>query len=332
MDRSLRNALVGEFLGTFLFVTIGAGAIVTQTFQGADNSGLVGVALAHALALGVLISAFAGISGGHLNPAVTIGVLTAGKIKAAPAAMYIVVQLVAAVLAGYFLRFVYPEAIWQPTNLGVPALGTDVTPTLGIAIEFVMTLVLVLVVFGTAVDARGPKLGGLAIGLAVGADILFGGPLTGAAMNVARWFGPAVASGDFSNWYVWIVGPLLAGLAVGALWRYVMAERETRPSRRGPEANIAVGSATRRLRLRGPLDLGATLAPLRHGIQDPTIRLRGRAEILRATLTPEGPDDRAPAPARRRGRGPGLGAGRRMGARARTRPHRRARRSDDLPA
>ena len=225
MDRSLRNALVAEFFGTFLFITIGAGAIVTTTYQGADNAGLVGIALAHALALGVMVSAFGAISGGHLNPAVTIGILTAGKIKAAPAAMYIVVQLVAAVLAGYFLRFTFPESVWQPTHLGVPALGPDVTPVLGIAIEFVLTLVLVFVVFGTAVDARGPKLGGLAIGLAIGADILFGGPLTGAAMNVARWFGPAVASGDFSNWYVWIVGPVLAGIAVGAVWRYVIAER-----------------------------------------------------------------------------------------------------------
>ncbi|HEY8169424.1 MAG: aquaporin [Candidatus Limnocylindrales bacterium] len=224
MDRSLRNSLVAEFIGTFLFITIGAGAIVTQTYQGADNSGLVGVALAHALALGVLVSAFGAISGGHLNPAVTLGVLTAGKIKAAPAAMYIVVQLVAAVLAGFFLRFVYPEAIWQPSHLGVPALGADITPMLGIAIEFVLTTVLVVVVFLTAVDGRAPKLGGLAIGLAIGADILFAGPLTGAAMNVARWFGPAVASGDFSNWYVWIVGPVLAGVAIGALWRWVLAE------------------------------------------------------------------------------------------------------------
>jgi MIP family channel proteins len=225
MDRSLRNALIAEFLGTFLFVTIGAGAIVTTTYQGAENAGLVGVALAHALALGVLVSAFGAISGGHFNPGVTIGLLTAGKITAAPAGMYIAVQLVAAVLAGFFLRFVFPEAIWQPTHLGLPALGADVAPTTGIALEFVMTLVLVFVVFGTAVDARGPKLGGLAIGLAIGADILFGGPLTGAAMNPARWFGPAVASADFSNWYVWIIGPVLAGLVVGALWRFVLADR-----------------------------------------------------------------------------------------------------------
>lgn len=227
MDRSLRNALMAEFLGTFLFVTIGAGAVVTTTYQGTNGAGLVGVALAHALALGVLVSAFAGISGGHLNPAVTVGLLTAGKIKAAPAGMYIVVQLVAALLAGLFLRLVFPEAIWQPTHLGMPGLGADITPTLGIAIELVMTLTLVLVVFGTAVDARGPKLGGLAIGLALGASILFSGPLTGSMLNPARWFGPAIASGYLDDWYVWIVGPVLAGLVIGALWRWVIAERDT---------------------------------------------------------------------------------------------------------
>jgi glycerol uptake facilitator-like aquaporin len=90
-----------------------------------------------------------------------------------------------------------------------------------------MTLVLVLAVFGTAVDPRGPKLGGLAIGLALGASILFIGPLTGSMLNPARWFGPAIASGYLDDWYVWIVGPVLAGLAVGALWRWVMAERES---------------------------------------------------------------------------------------------------------
>jgi MIP family channel proteins len=226
MDRSLRGALVAEFIGTFLFVTIGAGAIVTTTYQGADNAGLVGIALAHALALGVMVSAFGAISGGHLNPAVTIGILTAGKIKAAPATMYIVVQLVAAAAAALFLRFVFPEAIWQPSHLGMPGLGADITPTLGIAIEFVMTLVLIIVVFGTAVDARGPKLGGLAIGLALGASILFAGPLTSAMLNPARWFGPAIVSGYLDDWYVWIVGPVLAGIAVGALWRFVLAEQK----------------------------------------------------------------------------------------------------------
>jgi MIP family channel proteins len=225
MDRSLRNALLAEFLGTFLFVIIGAGAVVTTTYQGASNAGLVGVALAHALALGVLVSAFGAISGGHLNPAVTIGLLTAGRIKAVPAGLYIVVQLVAALLAGLFLRFVFPESIWQPTHLGMPGLGADITPTLGIAIEFVLTMVLVIVVFGTAVDGRAPKLGGLAIGFALGASILFAGPLTSSMLNPARWFGPAIAAGYLDDWYVWIVGPVLAGLVVGALWRFVLAER-----------------------------------------------------------------------------------------------------------
>ena len=78
---------------------------------------------------------------------------------------------------------------------------------------------------GTAVDPRGPRIGGLAIGLAIAADILFAGPLTGAAMNPARWFGPAIVSGFTDSWYVWIVGPLAGAVVAGWLWRYVFAER-----------------------------------------------------------------------------------------------------------
>jgi hypothetical protein len=95
---------------------------------------------------------------------------------------------------------------------------------MGIAIEAVLTVVLLLTVFGTAVDDRAPKLGGMAIGLAVAADVLFGGPLTGAAMNPARWFGPAVASGFLDNWYVWWVGPLLGAAVAALLYRFVFAE------------------------------------------------------------------------------------------------------------
>ena len=90
--------------------------------------------------------------------------------------------------------------------------------------EAILTAVLVFAVFGTAIDPRAPKIGGLAIGLAITADILMGGPVTGAAMNPARWFGPAVASGDFTNWYVWIIGPLIGGIVAAALYRGVLAE------------------------------------------------------------------------------------------------------------
>jgi glycerol uptake facilitator-like aquaporin len=92
----------------------------------------------------------------------------------------------------------------------------------GIAIEAVLTVVLVLTVFGTAVDRRAPRLGGMAIGLAVAADILVGGPLTGAAMNPARWFGPALASGHWDNWYVWWLGPLIGAIVAAVIYRYAL--------------------------------------------------------------------------------------------------------------
>lgn len=93
-----------------------------------------------------------------------------------------------------------------------------------------MTAVLLVAVFGTAVDARAPKLGGMAIGLSVTADVLMGGPLTGAAMNPARWFGPALAAGAWDNWFVWIIGPLAGALIVALAWRFVLEETATAPA------------------------------------------------------------------------------------------------------
>jgi MIP family channel proteins len=224
MDRTLRPALVAEAIGTFLFFTVGAGAVIVTT-SAAGGGGLVGVALAHGLALAVLVSAFGAISGAHFNPAVTVAVFVAGKIPAGRAAWYIVAQAAGALAAGLLLRSIFTEAVWQPTHLGTPGLGPDITQPVGIVIEAVATLLLVFAVLGTAVDPRGPRIGGFAIGLAIAADILFAGPLTGAAMNPARWFGPAIVSGFTDNWYVWIVGPLAGAIVAGWLWRYVFAER-----------------------------------------------------------------------------------------------------------
>lgn len=216
--------LAAEAIGTFLFLFIGMGSVVLGQHAG-DNGGLVGVALAHGLALGVLVSAIGAISGGHLNPAVTFGVWVAGKITPGLAAMYVAVQLAAGVLAALALRFVFPESSWEPVAIGTPALGEGIGPAAGIAIEAILTVLLLVAVFGTAIDRRAPKLGGLAIGLAVTADILMGGPLTGAAMNIARWFGPAVASGTFGDWYVWVIGPLLGAAIAALLYRYALEDR-----------------------------------------------------------------------------------------------------------
>jgi glycerol uptake facilitator-like aquaporin len=135
-----------------------------------------------------------------------------------------VAQLLGGAAAGFALAYFFGDV-----GPAVPALGEGVDVIEGILLEAIMTTVLLFAVFGTAVDARGPKIGGLAIGLAVAADILFGGPLTGAAMNPARWFGPAVAAGAFDNWFVWWIGPFLGAIVVAVLYRALFAAREAPP-------------------------------------------------------------------------------------------------------
>ena len=219
-------ALIAEAVGTFLFFFVGAGSVVLGDYlaaNGGTGPGLLGVALAHGLALAVLVSALGAVSGGHFNPAVTFGVWIMGRITPMRAVLYVVAQLVGGLAAGLALKIVFPDA-WQASNIGTPALGAGITPAIGIGIEAVLTAFLVLAVIGTAVDARAPKIGGLAIGLAVAADILVGGPLTGAAMNPARWFGPAVAAGAYADWYVWWIGPAIGAAVAALIYRSSLAE------------------------------------------------------------------------------------------------------------
>jgi MIP family channel proteins len=225
MGRNPWNAVIAEGAGTFLFFFIGAGAV-------AAGGDLVAVAFAHGLALAVLVSALGAVSGAHFNPAVTFAVWIAGHIPSRRALAYLLAQLIGALLAGLALRSVFPASV--SPGLGTPALGAGISPVAGIIIEVVLTVLLVIAVFGTAIDPRAPKVGGLAIGFAVAGDILMGGPLTGAAMNPARWFGPAVTAGMLDNAYVWIVGPLV-GAAIAALaYRYLLL----------PEADLARTPAT----------------------------------------------------------------------------------------
>src|ERR1043166_4284266 len=211
MNSTLLKQSVAEFIGTFALIFIGIGAI---QHLGAVPGGLLGIALAHGLTIAVMVSATGAISGGHLNPAVTFGLLVGGKIDAAAAAAYWVAQLaggtLAAVLAGALLS--HGEVLSSKIILGgTPALGNGISVGAGIGIEAVLTFFLVFVVYGSAVDARAPKIGGLAIGLTVALDILFGGPFTGAAMNPARTFGPAIISQQWDHHYVYWIGPLLGG-------------------------------------------------------------------------------------------------------------------------
>jgi glycerol uptake facilitator-like aquaporin len=147
-----------------------------------------------------------------------------GRIDAARGGLYVVAQLVGGLAAALVLRWVFPVASWEEVALGTPSLDPEITVAAGIVIEAVLTMALVVAVLGTAIDPRAPKIGGLAIGLAVAADILMGGPLTGAAMNPARWFGPAVASGTYADWYVWWIGPLVGAGIIALVYRFVWEE------------------------------------------------------------------------------------------------------------
>ncbi|HEV8535594.1 MAG TPA: aquaporin [Candidatus Limnocylindria bacterium] len=219
------RALLAEAAGTFMFFFIGAGAIVAT--GGAD---LVAIALAHGLSLAVAVSSFGALSGGHFNPAVTFGLAVAGKHPWPRVATYSVAQTAGALVAGFALRYAFefdPSALSR-THVGTPALGGGVSAAAGIVVEAILTLFLLWAVFGTAVSPLAPRIAGFGIGLAVAADILVGGPITGAAMNPARWLGPAVAAGFYQDWYVYFVGPLVGAALAGLSYRYAFAPPEGR--------------------------------------------------------------------------------------------------------
>jgi MIP family channel proteins len=215
--------LVAEFIGTFALIFFGAGSICADQFlhsTGQGGLGLLGIALAHGLAIGLMVTAIGHISGGHLNPAVTIGFWVTKRLSTFDAILYWIAQLAGAVAAAYLLRTIVPLETWRNAALGTPELAHDFTRPYAMVLEAVMTFFLVFVVFATAVDERGAfnKIAGFAIGLTVTMDSLMGGPLTGAAMNPARAFGPALAANHWANHGVYWVGPLAGGFLAGLLY------------------------------------------------------------------------------------------------------------------
>jgi MIP family channel proteins len=215
---------LAELIGTFTLIFIGAGSICMGVYD--DTLGTLGVAVAHGLALSVMISALGAVSGGHFNPAVTFGVLVSGRIKPGLAGMYAISQLVGAVVAGFLLKIIFAD-VWQDVSLGTPMVNVDAGVPAGTAIlvEAILTFFLVVAVFGTAIDPRRPNIGGFGIGLTVAADILMGGALTGASMNPARTFGPALAAGMWELHYVYWVGPLIGGALGGLVYHHLLMEK-----------------------------------------------------------------------------------------------------------
>ncbi len=247
MDHDPLRRGFAEFVGTFALIFIGAGSILTLTtvfapgISGPQDQGiyggltLVAIALAHGLVIAVMVSAVGHISGCHFNPAVTLGFLVTRRIAPTLAVVYWSVQFLGAAAAALLLRWFYSEHVRQLTNLGAPGLGGGIDTWQGVVIELVLTFFLVWVIFATAADPGGSfkSIAGLAIGLTITFDILMGGPLTGAAMNPARAFGPELVSRDWTDAWIWYVGPF-AGGALGALaydWLYL---RPPKPLPVGP--------------------------------------------------------------------------------------------------
>jgi MIP family channel proteins len=228
---SLARRLTAEAIGTFGLVFIGAAVVVVNGGFPNSGIGLLGIALAHAVVLSVMITATMTISGGHLNPAVTVGLLVTRRIDPISAAAYIVTQLVAAIIAAFLVKLLLPLHAVNASMLGVPVIASSVSLGQAIGIELVLTFFLVSAVFGTAVSPDAPRVGGFGIGLVLLFDILVGGPLTGAAMNPARAFGPAVVAGAWVGQLVYWIGPIAGAIVAAILWEYVLIPR-TPPRRR----------------------------------------------------------------------------------------------------
>jgi aquaporin Z len=222
---------VAEFIGTFALVFVGGAAIMIAKDTNSP-AGLLGIALAHGLILAVMVSALMRISG-HFNPAVTIGFVVARRIEIPMAGVYIVAQIIGAIVAAYALKATFPFTLFEATRGGGQAIALQVTGGQAFLLEFIATFFLVLVVFGTAVDPKAPNIGGLAIGLVVSADILAIGPLTGASMNPARSFGPAVASGIFEAQLIYWAAPIAGGIAAALIYEYLFIRRDVEPVSHG---------------------------------------------------------------------------------------------------
>jgi MIP family channel proteins len=212
--RDAARHFTAEFVGIFALVFVGSGAIMMAQHTN-SASPLLLAATAHGLILAIMVTATMRISG-HLNPAVTFGFLVTRRIEPLMAAIYICGQILGAIAAAYALKATVPAELFAGTRGGGQSIALDVTAMQAFFLEMIATFFLTFVVFGTAVDPNAPKVGGFAIGLTIGADILAIGPLTGASMNPARSLGPAVASGVFEGQVVYWTGPI-AGAIVAAL-------------------------------------------------------------------------------------------------------------------
>ena len=230
LERDYLRRGVAEFVGTFALVFVAAGG-------SAYARSPIDLALAYGLVIAVMVSAFAFVSGGHFNPAVTLGFLVTRRIGPVLALLYWIVQLGASVLAALLLKWILPSGAISVSHLGTPSLGSGVGSGVAVVVEAVLTFFLVWVMFATIVDARGPfqQVGGLAVGFMVAAGVLMAYGISGGVMNPARAFGPQLAGNHWTHGWVWYVGPLAGAVIAAAVYELVYL----RPSTSTPVAEPA---------------------------------------------------------------------------------------------
>jgi glycerol uptake facilitator protein len=229
------SAYVAEFLGTFLLVFFVTTIVVLNSRDGLGYADWAVIGLVHVFVIAVLIYTLGGASGAHFNPAVTASLLAIRKISSGDAIVYWLVQLAGGVAGALVTRLLLLDegraANYGATTVSEQLLGGRPLP--GLVAEVIGTFVLVWAIMGTAVNPRGEKAwAGLAIGMALGLGVMTLGPLSGAAFNPARWFGPAIVSGEFADFWIYIVGPLLGALIAAWGYQSIVLEPQQREGKR----------------------------------------------------------------------------------------------------
>ncbi|HJP41404.1 MAG TPA: MIP family channel protein [Dehalococcoidia bacterium] len=219
LSRNDQRAILAELLGTMFFVIVGTGSVAMVGNANDPVPTLLVISLAHGIGILTAVAWTAGISGGHINPAVTLAMIITNNIKPVLGTLYIVGQLVGAAVGALLVIFYLPNAIDE--NVGVHSLSEDVASGEGLLLEIILTAFLVIVIFNTAVSKKGWDVGApIAIGLAVAVIHLVAVPLTGASVNPARSFGPALVNNEWGDFWIYIVGPAIGAAIVAAIWMW----------------------------------------------------------------------------------------------------------------